>query len=77
MWSALRSAIVGVFRDGPELLAERIDRWLLRRHWPFDVAGDGSGPSVCPTCKKAWPCDEFIDVDRRIDRRINSERRTV
>lgn len=64
---------VQVVRELPGFIAERVDAWLLSQHGPFDVAGDGPGPAICLLCKSSWPCDEFITVDRRIDRRINDD----
>ena len=61
----------GIVREMPSFYADRIDRWRLRQHSPFDASGDGTGPAICLLCKKDWPCDQFIDVDRRIDQRIN------
>lgn len=58
----LFAEVVALIRQVPE----SVTRWAMKQHAPFDVAGDGTGPAVCPRCKVDWPCDEFMRLDRSL-----------
>lgn len=54
-------------RSLPDLLADRIDGWLMEQHQPAWTDEHGA---PCRHCRKrVWPCETFMDAaDRRYAR---------
>lgn len=59
----LATAMRGVHslsREMGQAVASSMWGFVLALHRPVDVAGDGSGPAICPICKTEWPCDATV-----------------
>lgn len=53
-------------RDAIARLPNSIDRWVLSWHQPQPMDED---TPWCFTCRRSWPCDEFVRFDERITAR--------
>lgn len=51
-------------KAAPAFFNLKVWRWLADMHSPFDV-----GPPTyawCPTCRKPWPCTEWVDASDEV-----------
>lgn len=62
-WRDWRDAFAAL-RHLPDLLAERMDRWVMEQHQPAWT--DEPQPAPCRSCRKQeWPCETYMEVAER------------
>lgn len=70
--SAAWRGIAGLIRQVPDMLADRMARWVMDVHRPNERTRQPplAGPN-CWACMKPWPCKHYIDAADRHGARAN------